>query len=497
MINLMYLVLTALLALNVSAEVMNAFFSLDKGMKNSGLIVDKANEGTLKSIAKQADAYKNPNNEKYNANAIKAQEIAKEFESYIEQIRNDLFAKAGGPNPKVPGQPKDIRNKDLTTRMFVNEGLGDQIKAKIESTRKDLLALADNDAGVAASLPLDVEQIPEGTKTQSWSEFKFKQMPVAAIFPILGKMQSDAKNSASAVLGYCQVKVNGEDVKFDAFQPAVTAPKGYVIAGDTYEAEVFLSAYSTQANNLSISVDGNGLPINQGVAKYSVKTGSTGTKTYKVNISVKNPLTGESKSYSKDFQYEVGQRSCSVALDKMNVFYIGVDNPISVAAAGVSSNDLKVSASGVTLNSDGKSHYIVKASTPGEASITLSGGGLPPTTFKYRVKRIPDPVPSLGKLRGGAVGNGEFKAQSGIAAILENFDFEARCEVVGYTVTFLQKRQDPSPETPNNGLRFNSTVQAMVDKARPGDAYFFDNIKAKCPGDGVARNLGSLAFKIK
>ena len=96
MINLMYLVLTALLALNVSAEVMNAFFSLDKGMKDSGAIVDRSNEAVLNGINKQADAYKSEQNEKYRQNAAQAKVIADGFITYIEGIRSNLFEKAGG-----------------------------------------------------------------------------------------------------------------------------------------------------------------------------------------------------------------------------------------------------------------------------------------------------------------------------------------------------------------------------------------------------------------
>lgn len=497
MINLMYLVLTALLALNVSAEVMNAFFALDKGLSSSRKIVETNNSALLESIDKAADAYKNPNNEDYKNRAHQVQDISNSFVAYIDDIRKKLFDKAGGPSKKDPTIPKDIRNKDITTKMFINDKLGFEIEQKIKETRDQLIKLADNTPAMVSSLPLDVEALPTTSNAKNWPELKFKQMPVSAVFPILGKIQSDAKSSATAVLGYCQKKVNGEDVKFDAFQPAVTAPKGYVISGDKYEADVFLSAYSTQADNISISVDGSNLPIKEGVAHFSTGTSSTGTKTYKVSINVKNPLNNEVKNYSKEFSYEVGQRSCSVQLDKMNVFYIGVDNPITVAAAGVSSNDLKVTASGVNLNPDGKSHYIVRATTPGEATITLSGGGLPSTNFKYRVKRIPDPVPLLGaQHKGGAMANGTFKAQGGISGVLQGFDFDAKCDIVGFEVTYLPKRQDPITKQ-NGGARWGGDVQDWINKAKPGDAYFFDDIKTKCPGDQVPRNIGGLAFKIR
>lgn len=496
MINLMYLVLTALLALNVSAEVMNAFFSLDKGMKDSGVIVDRSNEAVMTSIDKQADAYKSEVNEKYRQNAKKAKEVSDGFIAYIEGIRTTLFEKAGGPNPKVEGQPKDIRNKDLTTKMFINDGLGAEIQKKIEDTRAELLALADGDKGVEGSLPLRVEEVPAGVKAKNWPEFKFKQMPVAAVFPVLGKMQSDSKNAYSAVLNYVAKKVGGEDIKFDKFTPAVSADKSYVIQGEKYAADVFLSAFSTKADNVSISVNGSNLPMKEGIARYETSTSGLGERTYKVSINVKNPLTGQTENFSKEFKYEVGQRSVAVSLDKMNVFYIGVDNPISVSAAGVSSNDVKVSATGVAVNSAGGGKFVVKATTPGEAVLTVSAPGVS-QRFTYRVKRIPDPTPMLGaKHRSKAMANGEFKAQGGIATVLENFDFDAKCDVVGFEVTYLPKRQDPITKQ-NSGARWNGDVQDWISKAKPGDAYFFDDVKCKCPGDVAARNLGGLAFKIR
>lgn len=496
MINLMYLVLTALLALNVSAEVMNAFFSLDKGLKNSRDIVEKNNGALTQAIEKAATDYPSPQAEDYKNRAIKSNQIVTEFVTYIQGIRDNLFAKAGGENPKVPGQPKDIRNKDITTKMFVNDGLGKEIEEKIKHLRSELTGLVDNDAITVASLPLDVEALPPGTKAKNWSEFKFKQMPVAAVFPLLGKIQSDAKNSSTAVLNYCATKVQGTDMKFDKFIPGVAPKKNYVILGEEFEAEVFLSAFSSKTDNVSINVDGHNVPLKDGVGTFTERPSNVGEKKYNVTINIKNPTTGTTETVKKEFSYEVGQRSIAVQLDKMNVFYIGVDNPISVSAAGVSSNDVKVSASGVNVANKGGGHFIVTASTPGEAVLTVSAPGVS-QRFQYRVKRIPDPTPLLGaKHRGKAMANGEFKAQGGIATVLENFDFDAKCDVVGFEVTYLPKRQDPITKQ-NSGARWNSEVQDWINKAKPGDAYFFDDIKCKCPGDAAARNLGGLAFKIR
>ncbi|MEY3243640.1 MAG: hypothetical protein RIR11_5079 [Bacteroidota bacterium] len=500
MINLMYLVLTALLALNVSAEVMNAFFSLDRGMKVSRDIVDKNNVALTAAIEKGAKDYPSAIAEDYKNRAVKVSQLTNDFVTYIEEIRTELTAKAGGPDPKIPGQPKDIRNKDLTTKWFVNDKKGDEIMAKILSTRDEIIKLVDNDPTTVAALSLAIEELPAGTKAKTWPEYKFKQMPVSAVFPLLGKIQSDAKSSTTAALNYCATKVQGDDIKFDKFVPGANPKKNYVILGETFEAEVFMSAFSTKSDNVSINVDGQNVSLKDGVGTYTTKPGSIGEKKYAVTINVKNPATGKVESVRKEYSYEVGQRSVAISLDKMNVFYIGVDNPISVSAAGVSSNEVKVTGSGagITVSSaGGGGKFTVKVATPGEATLTVSGGGAS-QTFKYRVKRIPDPTPLLGaKHRSKAMGNGEFKAQSGIAAVLENFDFDVRCEVAGFEATYLKKRQDPSPEIANAGARFNEKVQSMVNQAGPGDQYFFDNVKAKCPGDTGPRNLGALSFKIK
>ncbi|MCB0563128.1 MAG: hypothetical protein KDD01_01990 [Phaeodactylibacter sp.] len=215
-----------------------------------------------------------------------------------------------------------------------------------------------------------------------------------------------------------------------------------------------------------------------------------------MRIDVENPLTGEVESYEKEFEYEVGERSVTVSAEKMNVFYIGVDNPVAVSAAGISSNDLSVSISGGggAIRGSG-SNYIVTVSTPGECRVNVSGGGMRDSKV-FRVKRIPDPVARLSKSQGGAMGNGEFKAQGGVGAFLDNFDFDANCTIQGYKLVYVAARQDPV-EVVNAGARYNDAARRLVNKAKPGDIFYFDDVKARCPGDNVGRPINSMVFKIQ
>ena len=209
-------------------------------------------------------------------------------------------------------------------------------------------------------------------------------------------------------------------------------------------------------------------------------------------------LLGFALSTLLAFNFFYDPPACAIAVNKLNVFYIGVDNPISVVVRGLPKQQIMIHADGdLKKNPGDNDDYTVRATQPGMAYITVSGGGIKPMKFQYRVKTIPDPVPRLGgKHRGGTMGNGEFKAQNGIAAVMENFDFDAVCDVVSYEVTYLSKNQDPVTVF-NNSSRFNGQAADLINKAKPGDVYFFDEIKVRCPGDASARNLGSLVFKIK
>ena len=187
---------------------------------------------------------------------------------------------------------------------------------------------------------------------------------------------------------------------------------------------------------------------------FRLELAQRGTKTLNLTATVTNPLTGEVTKSSSTFDYEVGVRSATVSADKMNVFYIGVDNPISVAVAGVSSNDVKVRCDGCSLNGS-RGKYIATATRPGEVTVNVSGGGLPNTPFKFRVKRIPDPVAKLGNKGDGSMGNGEFKVQQGLIPWLEGFDFDAKCQIQGFTLTRVPKREDPIQNV-NAGGTFDS-----------------------------------------
>ncbi len=518
MINLMYLVLTAMLALNVSAEIINAFFLIDRGIENSNEIIDDSNTFGLTALEKNAEQ----DLERYRPlveAAKEVQSISMEFDQYIDAIRDTLVNESGGmypeDDPKHGGHPKGYKNKDVTTRELVDRGVGAEIKARIDSTRSELLSIVNDLIGTegtniteetvaelekSISLNTNNDWETKVKKPVSWEHYTFNQMPLAAVFPIFRKFQNDMKSSEAAIINFLVNQVGASTFKVDQFFPISSARRSYIIAGETYEAEISIGASSRSVNeNMVVKVNGQTLPVTDGVAQYTARPTTTGVKPYRVDITLTNPTTGEVETISKEFEYEVGRRSVTVSADKMNVFYVGVENPISVAAAGVSSNDLRVSASGggATLKPNGAGKYIVTVSRPNEdARITVSGGGLTPTTFDFRVKGIPDPVAKLGRISSGELGNGEFRAQRGVIAELENFDFDARCTIAGFTLVYAAPRQDVV-EVINPGPTFSGQAQAVINQAKPGDTYYFNNVRARCPGDQVTRQINPMIFKIR
>jgi hypothetical protein len=179
----------------------------------------------------------------------------------------------------------------------------------------------------------------------------------------------------------------------------------------------------------------------------------------------------------------------------MNVLYIGIQNPITIAVSNAHPDKVTVVSQGCTVTPIGNGKYIAMAGTPGNATIQVSGNGNT-QTFNFRVKVIPNPVPTLSGKKGGMMGEREFCAQAGIIPILENFDFDMKCAVQSFTVTRIPRNEPPVSISVLGGV-FDEKAQPLICAAKSGDMYQFYNIKTRCPGDVIARDVGTMLFTIK
>lgn len=517
MINVMYIVLTALLALNVSAAVFNAFEMVEKGLKKSNASLEDANASLPDAIAERAK--KKNEYQKYADRAKVARAYSKEFTEYVENIIDTLIDQSGNMNGKLDRGDsielngamvlKGKRDYSATTRVLSDGPKGEELKSKIASYKQKFLELIDtvDRATYASKIPLEVDD--EAWKhdlmhRKNWSDFTFSHMPLTATLPIFRKFQNDAKAAESTVLNYLMGKVGGDDVVLDKYTIVSAPKKTYIIKGDKFESDLFLSAAASSKVNtkIEIFVGGRKLAMKDGVAKLIMPGNTTGRKTYNATVRVTNPVTNEVKEYKKSFEYEVGERSVAISAMKMNVFYIGVDNPVEVSASGISSNKMNVNITGGggTINRNADGTYNVRVTQPtkkGEfAHINVTAPGIEGSKKAFRVKRIPTPVVKLGRKLGGGISQGEFKLNRGLIPTLEGFDFDAKCNVVGYRLVRAPRRDDPKVSE-NRGGKYNAKTQALVNKAKAGDRYFYENVKCKCPGDKYAREVNSLTFMIK
>lgn len=515
MINLMYLVLTALLALNVSAEILNAFNVIDKSMRNSGKIVDIKNKAVFNGFA--AQKLKEPGNaniSKYEGYAQQVLTMSQDLQGYIDDLQKELLAAAGGVSPE-DGLMSKKDDVDIPTALLVDgpKGKGDGkayvLKSKIEETRKKMLAFVDpaDLQGFEERFTLSTKPIvpTKGQDKADWVRENFAQMPAIAAQTMLTKSAQDVKNAEGQMLDYLYSKIGSsqalkpEEVVFDVFSARITAPSTYLMQGEPFEADVFLAASSSGTKDkVRITVNGSGLPVNnEGVAKYRVLSG-IGDHTVNGTITVVNDRTNQSKSYPLEpLKYTVAAPTAAISLDKLNVFYIGLDNPITVNAAGIKTSDLNVTVSNGQSVSTAVGKYNVRVQGGGSniSTVTVKGpNGKVLGAGEYRIKSVPDPLPMLGNKKPGGMPSGEMKAQVAVAAILEGFVYDARFEVLSYNVGIAAKRED-FVLLPNSGAYLTAPVKSALAKVKPGDVVYVEEIKVKGP-DGTVRKLASIAYKI-
>ncbi len=448
-----------------------------------------------------------------------------EFEGRSAETRKAYYEQKEGisvfkvtEDKALEGQPVNANDRAIVKKLLFDEGKAEELGQLMLETRYKLLEIVDALVSINQSAPIrgisfdkyelqtlkNQLSLKELNLNEGWAENTFSGVPVGACYPLLRNYQNEAKASVAQVLKYLADQMGLKVLVYDKIDVFASSEKPYILLGETYEAEIGLGAYSSQAE-FSVSVNGRNLQVMDGKAKYTARAASVGTQFYTANILVVNPLTGETERVTKRFEYEVGVPATTVAADKMNVFYVGVENPISIAAAGISSNDLKVmvSGGGAQLKKSGKGRYSLTCTKPttrgNYCTISLSNQrtGRKLASYSFRVKPIPDPVAQLtnGKTD-GVIKAAEMRAMPGVMAVLENFDFDAKCKIQGFTLHYIPQGGD-AVEMKVTGGRFTAKSLQAVQSAKSGDAYLFTNVKGRCPGDMAGRKLNGLAFMIR
>lgn len=532
MIGMMYLVLTALLALNVSKEILNAFITVNEGLEETNLNFEAKNQEQYSAFI----ASYNENQEKVGPYWSKAQEVQKlsnEAVDYINEIKVQIIAGVEGKDPaSLIGKNqfgedtvyslRHVQVKDnyiYSTNLLVGSEPGSpttgkysaiSLKNMLINYRDELKKLVPDGSALETSLDetfsFEDRENASG-KVENWAAYNFYGVPMAAAITILTKMETNIRNAESDVLKYLYSSVDASSFKFNKLEASVIPSSNYVLLGDTFRAEVFLAAFDTtkspeillgesmDSTNYTIGGEQIDVDVEHGKGYINIPTNAEGDFTYHGVINYKTP-SGTINHYPFKTTYQVAQPSTTIAPTKMNVFYIGVPNPVSISAPGVAADKVQASISqgSITRSKDG---WVVNVSRPGTAKVSVSANMDGETknmgSMEFRVKQIPDPIAEIGGRQSGAIRKAQLLATSGIVAKMENFDFEVRVLVNSYTFMY-QAANGLLSEVPVNSNRFDA-IKGQLQNIPPNSMVFFDDIKVKMP-DGTTRTLPTLSLKV-
>lgn len=507
MINLMYLVLTAMLALNISSEILHAFKILNAGISKSNESIDSKNNETLLAFQGNEDMEGHRERVKPFNDAAKAihEEAAKVF-TYLEDWKKKVVEQSGGYNKsgRMAGEIKNEENIDASTYLLVEQKGGDQIKNRLSqfkqfvleriSKAEDRTAL-ERDMAVQIVNPAKTEDNPAG----DWSTGTFYHVPTLGVLALMSKLQNDVRSSEASAIDVLFREAEAKPIKFDAITALAVPQTTYALTGQQVKAQIMVAAYNKSVSP-RISVSSGSVKVTDGVGDWTGTASGVGLQTVSGVLSLN--LGDRPFSQPFKFQYMVGSAGASLQLDKMNVFYIGVPNPITVTAAGYSLEDVSLNIPGATLTKTGNGKYNVMVTQAGKVNAAINAktqdgsvkqvGGM-----EIRVKRIPDPVAKLGGKMSGSMPASVFRAQLGVAAVLENFDFDAKFRITGYDFSYQQKRSDYQGPFHMSSEYFTAEAKKYTESmARPGDRVYIDNVRAVGP-DGTTRALNSITLLLQ
>jgi gliding motility-associated protein GldM len=495
MINLMYLVLTALLALNVSSEILNAFKTVDISLMTANGTIENKNNAIFKSFAqKLKDDKTRERAEIWAPKAEQAKKFSEEVYKYIDGLKMEL-KRAAGYNPPSDTTFKED-NLDVPTRVMLTEGRAKELQKRLQTLKDNLLNIDPSiKAQFSTNFPIDLSTIKTNNQATNndWGAGYFHMTPTIAAITILSKFQNDVRNAEAQVIDFIHSKVGEVEIVYDEFQAFAGTNSQYLMPGQELVITAGVGAFSKAARP-NITVDGAGVGLNaQGVAEYKTNVGGPGSYTKRVKISFVKP-DGTPGIVERDVQYTVGSPTgASISADAVKVLYIGLDNPLTVSGGTKGAEAVSVNISQGSLTNQGNGKYVARVSNPGKATINVTVDGKT-TPFEFRVKSVPDPVAMVGNSKGGRIQANAFKAQAGVRAELENFVFEGvKFTVTGYTIVFQGAGFPELAFRQVSGNTFNS-VRDLLEKSRPGTVVTIDEIRASGPGG--TRSLPPLPFNL-
>ena len=519
MIGMMYLVLTALLALNVTKDILDAFVIVNKGLENSNANFTERNDKLYADfdLAKTIDPVKVSPNWKL------AQETKKQSEvlcQYIDELQKKLVIETEKVTPSVADtlQMQNIDNKekyDTPTNIMIGDsedgsaGASGELKKRLISYRELLTGYILPADQKKVKVDINTDDPKNSENHENWELYNFYDRPLVASLTILSKLKNDVKNAESLVVDYLLKQNDVEVMKFDTIAAKVIPTSNYVMLGDEYKADVFIAAFSKTKkpeilvgnyNEATKTFDGtpNSLAVENGLGRYVAKADKEGIYDYSGTIKLRSSK-GKEVIFPFKSEYIVARPLLTVAADNMNVVYIGLDNPITVSVPGIPNERLTVSVNNGALRSTGSGKYnmTVKQGTKADVNVyaTMENGEKKSMgTISFRVKHIPTPVAKVGKITtSGIMSKGEFSSQLGVIANYENFEFKANCKVVSFDMSYPVNGTYGTEHMDGNNI--TEKMKGIYSRLHKNDKVLIENVKGVGP-DGVVVSLSPVTIKV-
>lgn len=507
MIAMMYLVLTALLALNVSREILSAFLVVNESMETTNKQFSDKVEDIYSDFEKQNSINPNKVGEYYNK--------AKEVQAHsIEMVKylNSLKAKVISLTEGIPVEAADtIRlqyvqkkdNYDTPTNYFLGtettKGEAETMLIKINDYKQSLLKkVSEKDReGFELGLRVDGDYKNADGKNESWQMHHFYRTILAADITILNKLITEVYNAETNVVNYLYSSISAEDFKFDEVNAKVIPNSNYVFQGDKYRAEILVAAYDTKQDPEVYVLEGSDtlteaslsratrIEGKEGLVNLELPASSEGTRKYAGLIRLKTPW-GTAKDYHFHHEYIVAKPSATVSATKMNVFYRGVDNPVSIAASGKADSQLfpDISAGKISRTDSG---WVVRdiPADAFETVIKINADDNGTKKFmgqqKFRIKRLPDPLAKIIGAEDGKVSIKKMLANAFLVCQLPEYvDFQYDFKVTSFTM-FIPQGGGYFVTEMSESQMFSDKMKSQIQSLKKNDVIVFRDIKVKGP----------------
>ncbi len=513
----MYLIFLALMALNVSVEVLDSFPLINESIEQTNRNFEMKVDMVYDDFNEQRLLFSEQHVSPFYGQALHVQVLADSLVNYIRNNRTEMLARVNN----IPFEEADTmdlmdsRRKDdysISSRFWLVEGSEDPsardggpgsraftLKGMIENFKNEIdsiLALhgQSRPPGLDVEGPFYVQDRPV-----TWQQLTFDRVISVAVATNLNRIVTEVRNAEFDAVSMLYELITAGDFRFDEIAARVVPRSQIVMQGDYYEAEVFVAAYDTRQDP-EVLVDGIGrIPVSDGVGRLRIPAGSPGSRQHSGVIRVTSPA-GIVEEHRFSASYTVERPMATVSADAMNVFYIGVDNPVSISAPGVPTENIRTSiSSGADLIRQPDGSYIVRL-TPGTREVSITVNAVVGDQVRnmgvsrFRGMTVPDPIAMVAGRRDGRIDRQVLRAAAGIAPRMEGFLFDMRFEIASFRMTTTIAGEFRSYQS--EGSRFTEDMLSVFDNARSGQEITFRDIITRPGPDGTTRNLGAIAFTI-